>query len=84
MVGVKISMAGRKDYIYLSNPEADLTQKEIRYDFSEKGAVGEYVRELATAEAEVVLIDSKYQREATVVGFENGVATFRLKGLSGH
>ena len=74
---------GRRDYLFLSNPEADLTQDEIVYDFNEKGVAFGYVQELAQQKADVILLDSKYQREATVVDFKDGVATFKCKSMFG-
>lgn len=75
-------MNERKDYLYLSNPEVDLTQDEIIYDFREKGAAMDYCSQLARSKAEVFLLDAKYQREAVITDFNDGVARFTLKSLN--
>jgi hypothetical protein len=80
---VKKLITGRKDYLFLGGAEVDLTQDEITYDFTDNEAAFGYVQELARQQADVTLIDAKYQREAVVVSFENGIARFKCKSLSG-
>lgn len=75
-------MSNRKDYLYLSNPDVDLTQDEITYDFREKGAAMDYCQLLANSNSEVFLLDSKHQREAVITDFNDGVARFTLKSLN--